>query len=235
MRMGKGKTATKEYDGLFTQALPGSRVAEQIRTVRTNINFAMVDKRLQTLVITSAAPDAGKTTIAGNLAASFALQGYRVLLAEGDLRRPSLHKLLGVANEQGVTSLLSDPSLAVEACIKTTETPGLSVLTCGPVPPNPAELIASNQMTKLQAKLVNLFDLVIFDTPPLLGFSDASILAGRADGTIFVVQHGVAKKEDVVKVKEIFEKVDANVLGAIYNKVPASDSNESYYYDYYAE
>lgn len=235
MRMGKGKTAMKEYTGLFTQALPGSRVAEQVRTIRTNINFAMVDKQLQMLVITSAAPDAGKTTIAGNLAASFAMQGYSVLLAEGDLRRPSLHKLLGVANEQGVTSLLSNPTLTVEECVKTTGTPGLSLLTCGPIPPNPAELIASNRMIELQAKLVNLYDLVVFDTPPLLGFSDASILAGRADGTIFVVQHGVAKKENMFKVKEIFEKVDANVLGAIYNKVPANDLNESYYYDYYAE
>ena len=107
-------------------------------------------------------------------------------------------------------------------------------MTCGPVPPNPAELIGSNRMKELQDKLVSKYDLVIFDTPPLLGFGDAQIMAGRAEGTVFVVRHGVAKKENMLKANEILTRVGANVLGAVYNQVPTSEQDSSYYY-YYTE
>lgn len=218
--------------GLVTLASPQSRVSEQFKTLRTNIQFARVDKKLKTLVVTSAAPNAGKTMIASNLAVTFAQQGLKVLLAECDFRRPSVHKAFRVPNEAGMTNLLSNPKAVIEDYILTEESLGLSLLTCGPIPPNPAELIGSNRMEQLIHELEEKFDLVIFDTPPLLGFTDGHILAGQADGTIFVVHHGVAIKENMHKVDDILKRVGANVLGAVYNKVPQSKEDNSYYYYY---
>lgn len=235
MKFRKEKRTKKKYMGLITVASPESIVSEQFRTLRTNIQFANVDKKIKSLVVTSGALDAGKTTISANLAVVFANQGYNVLLAEADFRRPSVHKVCNVVNGQGMTSLLSNPELTIESCVQRTEVSGLSILTCGPIPPNPAELIGSNRMKQLQEKLVSEYDCVIFDTPPLIGFSDSQILAGRADGTIFVIRHGVAKKENMYKAKEIFEKSGANVIGTVYNQVPDGDQDNSYYYNYYSD
>lgn len=234
MAFGRKKRSKKNYKGLITLVSPGSLISEQFRTLRTNIEFAMVDRKYRSIVVTSGMPDAGKSTIAANLAITFARQGYNVLLAEADFRRPSVHKAFQVLNGAGMTSLLSNPELTVEECVLETDIHNLSLMTCGPIPPNPAELIGSNRMKELQDKLVSKYDLVIFDTPPLLGFGDAQIMAGRAEGTVFVVRHGVAKKENMLKANEILTRVGANVLGAVYNQVPTSEQDSSYYY-YYTE
>lgn len=234
MVFGRKKRSKKNYKGLITLASPGSLISEQFRTLRTNIEFAMVDRKYKSIVVTSAMPDAGKTTIAANLAITFARQGYEVLLAEADFRRPSVHKAFQVMNGIGMTSLLSNPELTIEECVLETEINNLDLMTGGPIPPNPADLIGSNRMKELQDKLVSKYDLVIFDTPSLLGFGDAQIMAGRAEGTLFVVRHGVAKKENMLKAQEIFKRVNANVLGVVYNQVPASEQDNSYYY-YYTE
>lgn len=234
MVFGRKKRSKKNYRGLITLASPGSLISEQFRTLRTNIEFAMVDKKYKSLVVTSSMPDAGKSTVSANLAITFARQGYRVLLAEADFRRPSVHKAFQVLNGAGMTSLLSNQELTLEECVLETDINNLHLMTCGPIPPNPAELIGSNRMKSLQDNLVSKYDLVIFDAPPLLGFGDAQIMAGRAEGTIFVVRHGMTKKEEVLKASEILNRVGANVLGAVYNQVPASEQDNSYYY-YYTE
>lgn len=218
--------------GLVALADSNSRVTEQFRTLRTNIQFAVVDQKMKSLVVTSAAPDSGKTTIASNLAASFAMQGSQVLLCECDLRRPSIHKVFQLPNALGLTNLLTDPSLNIENVFVKTQVEGLTLLTAGPIPPNPAELLASKRMGQLENDLDKRFDLIIYDTPPLLGFSDGQIMAGKADGTIFVVQHGVAKKEDILKSREILEMAHAHVLGVVYNQVPEGNQDGSYYYYY---
>lgn len=218
--------------GLVTLADPNSRVTEQFRTLRTNIQFAVVDQKMKSIVITSAAPNSGKTTIASNLAASFAMQGLRVLLCESDLRRPSIHKVFQLPNTVGLTNLLTDPSLNIENVFVKTQIEGLTLLTAGPIPPNPAELLGSRRMQQLENILDKRFDLVIYDTPPLLGFSDGQIMAGKADGTVFVVHHGVAKKEDILKSQEILEMAHARVLGVVYNQVPEDEQDDSYYYYY---
>lgn len=218
--------------GLITLADPTSRVSEQFKTLRTNVQFAMVDKKLKSIVVASAAPNAGKTTIAANLAITFAMQGLNVLLVDCDLRRPSLHKIFHVQSSNGLTSLLSAPSLTIEDCIVKTEETGLSLLTAGAIPPNPAELLGSNRMREVEEEMKQKYDLVIFDTPPLLGFTDGQVMAGRADGTIFVVHYGVATKEGMLQSNEILKKVNANVLGAVYNQVPIDEQDNSYYYYY---
>lgn len=231
----KNKKTSKNLAGnLITLVNPSSLVSEQFKTLRTNIQFTMVDQKLKTLVITSAAPNAGKSTISANLAVTFAMQGLKVLLVECDLRRPSVHKSFHVSNIKGLTNLLTDSEARIEDNLVASEQENLSLLLSGPLPPNPAELLGSNRMSQLQAELENHFDLIIFDTPPLLGFTDGQIMAGRSDGTIFVIRHGVALKENMLKANEILKRVNANVLGAVYNFAPQSTQDMSYY-DYYNE
>ena len=231
----KIKNTSKNLAGnLITLVNPSSLVSEQFKTLRTNIQFTMVDQKLKTLVITSAAPNAGKSTISANLAVTFAMQGLKVLLVECDLRRPSVHKSFHVSNIKGLTNLLTDTEARIEDNLVASEQENLSLLLSGPLPPNPAELLGSNRMSQLQAELENHFDLIIFDTPPLLGFTDGQIMAGRSDGTIFVIRHGVALKENMLKANEILKRVNANVLGAVYNFAPQSTQDMSYY-DYYNE
>lgn len=231
----KNKKTSKNLAGnLITLVNPSSLVSEQFKTLRTNIQFTMVDQKLKTLVITSAAPNAGKSTISANLAVTFAMQGLKVLLVECDLRRPSVHKSFHVSNIKGLTNLLTDTEARIEDNLVASEQENLSLLLSGPLPPNPAELLGSNRMSQLQAELENHFDLIIFDTPPLLGFTDGQIMAGRSDGTIFVIRHGVALKENMLKANEILKRVNANVLGAVYNFAPQSTQDMSYY-DYYNE
>lgn len=231
----KNKKTSKNLAGnLITLVNPSSLVSEQFKTLRTNIQFTMVDQKLKTLVITSSAPNAGKSTISANLAVTFAMQGLKVLLVECDLRRPSVHKSFHVSNIKGLTNLLTDTETRIEDNIVASEQENLSLLLSGPLPPNPAELLGSNRMVQLQAELENHFDLIIFDTPPLLGFTDGQIMAGRSDGTIFVIRQGVALKENMLKANEILKRVNANVLGAVYNFAPQSTQDMSYY-DYYNE
>ncbi|MGP6146526.1 CpsD/CapB family tyrosine-protein kinase [Jeotgalibaca sp. A122] len=224
----------KKVSSLITVADPSSMVSEQFKTLRTNIQFAMIDKKMKSLVIASAAPHAGKSTVASNLAVTFAMQGLNVLLVDTDLRRPTLQKFFNVPNVMGLTNLLTNTEADIEEYVVKTPSNGLYLLTSGPVPPNPSELLGSDRMQQLQTQLENQFDLVIFDTPPLLGFTDGQILAGRADGTIFVAHHGVAKKENMLKSNEVLKMVNANVLGVVYNQVPLSDIDNNYYY-YYSE
>lgn len=225
----------RNHNGLITVALPNSVVSEQFKALRTNIQFSMVDKRLKSVVVSSATPSAGKSTVAANLAVTFALQGNCVLIVDCDLRRPTVHRNFKLDNGFGLTTLLTDSSGAIEDYLNDSGVEGLFVLTGGPVPPNPAELLSSNRMQQLEKEMADKFDLVIYDTPPLLSFTDAQILAGREDGTIFVIHHGVDTKEEIFKASESLKIVNANVLGVVYNHVPVKSKDHGYYYYGYNE
>ena len=231
----KAKKSSRAH-GLITLAMPSSASSEQFRTLRTNIQFSMVDKKLKSLAVLSATSAAGKSTVAANLAVTFALQGNQVLLVDCDLRRPSVHREFGIHNDEGLTNLLANHvGKGIDDYLHTSEVPGLSILTGGPVPPNPAELLSSNRMKQLETDVAERFDLVIYDTPPLLGFTDGQILSGRVDGSIFVVHFGEDTKEDVVKASDSLKMVNANVLGVVYNRVPGGQKEHSYYYGYQDE
>lgn len=231
----KAKKSSRAH-GLITLAMPSSLSSEQFRTLRTNIQFSMVDKKLKSLAVLSATSAAGKSTVAANLAVTFALQGNQVLLVDCDLRRPCVHREFGIHNDEGLTNLLANHvGKGIDDYLHTSEVPGLSILTGGPVPPNPAELLSSNRMKQLETDVAERFDLVIYDTPPLLGFTDGQILSGRVDGSIFVVHFGEDTKEDVVKASDSLKMVNANVLGVVYNRVPGGQKEHSYYYGYQDE
>ena len=216
-------------------AISNAALVEQFRMLRTNLHFAMLGTQLKSIVLTSATNSAGKSTIAVNLAVTISRQGTRVLLVDCDFRRPTVHDHFNLSNDRGMPTFLTNPSAVFQDYVQPTPLASLSVLTGGPMHPNPVELLSSKRMIQLEQELETMFDLVIYDTPPLLGFADAQIIAGRVDGVIFVVNHGVATKDDVLKASESLKMVNANVLGAVYNRVPINGSDNSYYYYYNQE
>lgn len=222
---------SEERPGLVVLNRPSSVVSEQFRTIRTNIQFSMVDKDLKTVVVTSAGPASGKSIISANLAAVFANEEKKVLLVDADLRKPTVHKTFKVRNNDGLTTLLTDRKKKLADVIFRTHSDGLYVLTSGPIPPNPAELLSSGRMSEINEEMLEFFDLIVFDMPPLLAVTDAQVMASKADGTIFVVPTGQVNKDQVKKSAQLLKNVNANVLGAILNRI---DKTDDYYY-YYAE
>lgn len=226
----KLKENNGERPSLITLTRPSSVIAEQFRTIRTNIQFSMVDQDLKTIVITSAGPGAGKSTISANLAVTFASQGKKVLLVDADMRKPTVHKTFRLPNHDGLTTLLTEKEVQISDIAHRAETEGLFIITSGVIPPNPSELLASKRMDYLMNELEQIFDLIIFDMPPVVAVTDAQIMASKVDGTIFVIPKGLTNKDMVLKSKDLLEKVHANVIGAIFNRVELSGDNYYYYY-----
>lgn len=226
----KKQFETNERPSLVTLTRPSSVIAEQFRTIRTNIQFSMVDKNLKTLVITSAGPGAGKSTISANLAVTFAMQGKKVLIVDADMRKPTVHKTFHLPNRDGLTTLLTEKNIEIKDIAHRLDTEGLFAITSGAIPPNPSELLASNRMNQLITEFEEQFDLIIFDMPPVIAVTDAQIMSSKADGTIFVVNKDGANKEMVIKSKELLEKVKANIIGVVFNRVELKGDNYYYYY-----
>ena len=223
------KRKLKAYH-LITENL-SSRVAESYRVLRTNILFASLDKPIKTIVLTSTAPAEGKSTTVANLAIAFAQTGSKVLLIDADLRRPTLHKVFKITNPLGLTNLLLQ-SVATELALRDVGVPNLRLITSGPIPPNPSEVLGGNRMKALLSSLGQTFDFILLDSPPTLAVADSSILAATADGVILVVAADEVSRDKARKAKEQLASVKANILGVVLNGVE-SDSQEDYYYYYY--
>ena len=215
--------------GMIIADNPFSIVSEQIRTIRTNIQFSMIDKDLQTISITSATASSGKSTIASNLAGAFAAEDTKVLLVDADMRKPTIHKIFRVQNTQGLTNVITDRHLSLSDVTQRSYVDNLDFMTCGVIPPNPSELIGSKRMEELIEQMKEDYDLVIFDNPPLLAVTDAQIMATKVDGTIVVVPKGEVSKDELNKAAGLLENVKANVLGTVLNKVEV-DADTYYYY-----
>lgn len=226
----KNRRNRNQPAGVIVADNPTSIVSEEFRSIRTNIQFSMVDKKIQTLLVTSAIAESGKTTVAVNLAAAFAAEGTRVLVVETDMRKPRIHKIFKSEKSQGIANLITNRDLLLEDVVQQSSIKNLSFLTCGPIPPNPSELLNSNRMTELIEEMKQQYDLVVFDSPPVLAVTDAQILSSKVDGTLFVIPEGEVKKEEVHDAAERLKKVNANVLGTIMNKVEL-DAEAYYYYE----
>jgi len=215
---------------LVTNVNPKSVVSEQFRTVRTNINFSMPDKDLKTLLFTSSTPGEGKSTSAANVAIVFAQDGKKVLLVDADMRKPTMHYTFHTPNTTGLSNLLTR-KWGLQDVVIQTEIDGLHLVTCGPIPPNPAELLGSKTMDVLLEELIASYDIVIFDAPPILSVTDAQILSNKCDGTILVLNSGSTEKASVLKAKEALVSAKANILGTILNNFVLE--KDHYYYQYY--
>ncbi|MFQ3661068.1 MAG: CpsD/CapB family tyrosine-protein kinase [Chloroflexaceae bacterium] len=201
---------------LITLRDPDSAAAEAYRTLRTNILFSSLDRPLHTLVLTSTAPDEGKSTTLANLAVTMAQAEQRVLMVDCDLRRPSLHSLFGVPNDRGVTSALLEQSEG-PLPIQETGVAGLRLLASGPLPPRPADLLGSRRMGALIERLRGEADMVLFDTPPVVAVTDAAVLAPRVDGVLLVLQAGHTRRDRAREARQMLEKVKANIIGVVLN------------------
>jgi non-specific protein-tyrosine kinase len=217
---------------LYTMGQPRSMVSESYRTLRTNLQFSSLDKPLRSLVVTSALASEGKTTTAANLAVVLAQDGKRVVLVDADLRRPNLHRLFDLPNRTGLTTALVDEQAAIDGHLRTAGIENLRLLTAGPIPPNPQEMLGSGRMAELLEHLRQQFDVVLLDTPPSLAVADANVLAARADAVMLVVNTSQTRRAALQQAVEGLRKVGANIVGGVLNMVP-SRKGDGYYYQYY--
>ena len=226
-----------EEDGstLIVAAHPRSPISEAYRTLRTNIQFSTLDRPVKTLLVTSTNPLEGKSTTVANLATAMAQAGLSVIAVDSDLRRPSLHKIFGVPNSKGLTNALLQNNPNPDSFLQTTKVENLRLLTSGPLPPNPSELLGSRRMQGLIEQLKCEADVILFDSPPILAVTDAAVLASRVDGVLLVIDAGSLRREAAMLAKENMARVGANLLGAALNKLSPRGGGGYYYYYYYSE
>jgi len=187
--------------------------------------------RFKSVLITSAGPMEGKSTTLANLGVAMAQAGVSTLIIDCDLRRPRQHKIFDLPNAKGFTNLLADRETGLEDVIRDTAVPGLKVLTSGPIPPNPSELLASKHVKQVLLDLENRFQLILIDSPPVVAVADAAILASQVDGVLVVVRAHQTKQNLAEAAKNLLDKASANIIGIVLNGIPMS--GEDYYYYYY--
>ena len=220
----------KKGTTLITVTKPSSVVAEQFRTIRTNIQFSMIDKDLKTIIFTSSGPWEGKSTVAANIAAVFADQGKKVVLIDADMRKPTVFRTFDLHNTVGLSTLITSRTAKVSEVVQYVENADLDVISSGPIPPNPSELLNSNRMNEVIKELESIYDLVLFDMPPVVSVTDAQIMATKTDGAVFVVRRGIPHVDDIKHAKKLLDMVQANVLGVVFNGAEKkSDRSYSYY------
>lgn len=220
---------TPAKDGLITLTDPRSPVAEAYRTLRTNLYFSSLDRPIRTLVVTSAAPEEGKSTTLANLAVTIAQGGRRTILADCDLRRPSLHEIFGVSNAQGLTTMMMEASALAQPPLLATGVDNLWLLPSGPLPPNPAELLGSNRMDEVIAALKERADMVLFDAPPVIAVTDAAVLASKVDAVLLVVSAGRTRREHVQRARALLDRAGIRLIGAVLNNAPLDSTLGGYY------
>ena len=210
-----------------------SPVSEAYRAIRTNLQFAGAGKQLKTLVFTSAIPCEGKSTTVANLAIAMGQDDKKILLIDCDMRKPVVHRRFGLLN-RGLSNCFAE-DLPLKEVIQADVFPNLDVVTSGPVPPNPAELLGSKKMEALLQEAAETYDYVFLDMPPVLAVTDAALMISRVDGTVIILGSGDIGPDEGKQAKELLEKVHANILGVILNKVPQHHKSGYYYYYYYDE
>jgi capsular exopolysaccharide synthesis family protein len=224
--------SSKEAVELVTQVRPQSQMAESYRALRTSLLLSNLGAPPKVIMVTSALPQEGKTTTSINTAVVLAQKGVRVLLVDADLRRPSIHKTLGMGPHTGLSNILTGSTTPEQAITHTTILPNLFVLPAGTPPPNPAELLASANMRDLLSQLREQYDHIVIDTPPSLSVTDAVVLSPRADAVVLVIRSGQTTKQALRRSRDILTQVNAKVIGVLLNAVDLSSPDYYYYYEY---
>jgi capsular exopolysaccharide synthesis family protein len=212
---------------LITLTDPRSPVSEAYRTLRTNLSFTSLDRPLKTLVVTSPAPDEGKSTTIANLAVTMAQGGRRTILVDCDLRRPSLHTVFDLEPEPGLTNLILEED--GRPPLQQTAVPGLQVLTSGPKPPNPADLLGSQRIDQVIQQLVEMADIVLFDAPPVIAVTDAALLGAKVDGVLLVISAGQTRRDHAERARDMLLRANAHLIGAALTNAPKDSSLTDYY------
>ncbi len=223
---------SKEAVELVTQVRPQSQMAESYRALRTSLLLSNLGAPPKVIMVTSALPQEGKTTTSINCSVVLAQKGVRVLLIDADLRRPSIHKTLGMGPHSGLSNVLTGSTTLEQAITRTAILPNLYVLAAGTPPPNPAELLASSNMKDVLAQLREQYDHIVIDTPPSLSVTDAVVLSPRADAVVLVIRSGQTTKTALRRSRDILMQVNAKVVGVLLNAVDLSSPDYYYYYEY---
>lgn len=221
-----------ESGNLIANLQPRDPISEAYRVLRTNLSFSAVDEGLRSLLVTSSSPGEGKSTTISNLAVVIAQMGKKVILVDSDLRRPVLHRIFELSNSQGLTTAILNPTLPLSDHLQATAVPGLRVMTSGPTPPNPAEMLESNRMSHIIDALQNEADMVLFDTPPVLTVTDASILASQLDGCLLVVDTGRTRRNVFIQAADRLRQANSHLFGVVLNRLQL-ERRGYYYYHYY--
>lgn len=214
----------KNYqEKLITRHDPFSQISESYRIIRSNIQFVSVDGAYKTIMVTSARPGEGKSTLAANLAIAMAQAGYKTIIVDADLRQPTQHKIFQTSGRHGLTDLLRSSDSAIEAYMIDTAVPGLRLLASGELPPNPSELLGSQRMGQLIDHLTQIADIIIFDSTPAISVADAAVLSNRVDGVVMLVEAGRTHRTLVKQASLSLARAGATVLGAVLNRASSRD------------
>jgi succinoglycan biosynthesis transport protein ExoP len=225
-------TGSREAVELITQSRPQSQMAESYRALRTSLLLTSLGAPPKVILITSALPQEGKTTTSLNCSIVLAQKGSRVLLIDADLRRPSIHKALGMGPRTGLSNVLTGSTTLEQATVRSSVLPTLFVLPAGTPPPNPAELLASANMSDILARLREEYDHIVIDTPPTLSVTDAVIMSTRADAVVLVIRSGQTTKQALRRARDILVRVNARVSGVLLNAADLNSPDYYYYYEY---
>ncbi|MBM7841715.1 polysaccharide biosynthesis tyrosine autokinase [Herpetosiphon giganteus] len=197
---------------LITLRDPRAAAAEAYRTLRTNIQFSSIERKLHTILVTSSVPDEDKSLALANLAVTFAQAEQRVIVLDCDLRRPSLHSLFGVSNDRGLSQAMSQNS---DLSLLKTEVDGLQMLPAGATPPSPADLLSSKRFDSVLRDLKQQADIVLIDAPPVLAASDAALLATKVDGVVLVTRAGKTRRDSAREAVALLQRVNAHLVGVV--------------------
>ncbi|WP_052747393.1 CpsD/CapB family tyrosine-protein kinase [Salinicoccus sediminis] len=230
MRHRKMNNEVASAKKIIVATKPHSPVSEQFRTIRTNIMYSSIDRPIRSVLFTSAVAGAGKSTIAANVAIAYAQAGKKTLLLDGDLRRPTCHYTFKVSNQKGLsTAIVND--IASEDLVNQTEFDNLYLITSGPIPPNPSELLSSKKLTQFIDHLKFQYEMIIVDSPPLLSVTDAQLLSKSADGVIMITDVENNNRNHLLEAKDLLNKADANIIGLVLNNRDAKYRlKDDYYY-----
>ena len=228
-RKRKQSRQTNKMRHVIAKLNPKSPITEQYRTIRTNLQFAAIDEDLRSMIVTSSGPGEGKSITTANLSVVYAQQGKKVLLVDADLRKPTVHYTFRLDNLRGLSNILVGEK-TLEETANETDVDNLDVISCGPIPPNPSELLASQKMKQFLSEALLTYDIVIFDTPPVLAVPDAQIMANIVDGSLLVIRSKMTEYEAAIKAKEALEPAQAKLLGTVLNDREKKQANYYYYY-----
>lgn len=212
---------------------PQSAASEQFRTIRTNIMYSSIDQPIRSVLFTSATPGTGKSTVVANMAIAYAQAGKKTLLLDADLRRPTSHYTFEVLNQKGLSTAIVK-EVPLETLIRSTEFEKLDLITSGPIPPNPSELLSSRRMEQFMNDLAIHYEMIIIDSPPLLSVTDAQLLSKRSDGVVLVTNVEDNNRDQLLEAKDLLHKADANIIGLVLNNRDMKQGASGQYYYYRA-
>ncbi|MBK3932546.1 polysaccharide biosynthesis tyrosine autokinase [Staphylococcus haemolyticus] len=230
--MAKKEVRKKLETPLYAHDKPKSITSEKFRGIRSNIMFSSANNEIKSIIVTSEKPASGKSIVSANIAVTYAQAGYKTLIIDGDMRKPTQQYNFETANYDGLSNLIIGKS-DFDKAIRSTRVENLDLLTSGPVPPNPSELIASNRFKDIYNQLMDMYDFILIDTPPVTSVTDAQVFLQIVKDCVMIIDTEKNNKNEIKKAKQLIEQADGHIIGAVLNKTETDKTSN--YYNYYGD